>query len=554
MDREVNIDAIRVLERRIEDGEGDTIQLKRARNSLLNISRIPPEVLGDVFVWRVVRGEDHSLGTKSHFNGVQKGSYNFLLVCHRWFEVAINTSELWNFWGNTLREWKNRHPQDPGVAPLDLVLHGHPTRDDGAIVDEPLQGALRNRALQDTIRQIHLFGYHNIAQPVVPRILQLIISSLTPNGEGVRCSSVESIDLRHPEAASLDVSDFFTRYRLSKLRSLFLHGTFIVPPWDRLVPHTTILTTLSLNIGEPSLASPPITSQLLSILASNPNLQELSMTRSVIPEDDDGSTFQVPMRNLKVLELTGELRPTFRLLDRLAFPGTLDRISVSALDSTAEDVFQISGPYLQDYFRRDHRLPNRLGVSVSASRCIAISVDIIINPPPRASHKRWVDFTATLQGAASPDVLDNLCLDFVAFTPQKRVSQLQLSTNRALTNRMNNLFIAMPNIETLYLLKVTLSKGFLQPDPDGPQANRKLLPSLRHLDLLDIILPDGDWGHLKAYLAHQTSDNQVISLIASGRSHMCPEVMSEIEGFVEEFCYYERPKAKRVGYGGSEED
>jgi hypothetical protein len=554
MDREVNIDAIRVLERRIEDGEGNTIQLKRTRNSLLNISRVPPEVLGDVFIWRVVRGEDHSLGTNSHFNGVQKGSYAFLLVCHHWFEVATGTPELWNFWGNTLREWKNRHPHDPGVAPLDLVLHGHLSRDDGAIVDEPLQCALRSRALQDTIRQFHLFGYRNIAQPVVPRILQPIISSLTSDSEGVRYSSIESIDLRHPEASSLDVSDFFTRYRLPKLRSLFLHGTFIVPPWDRLVPHTTLLTTLSLNIDEPSLASPPTTSQLLSILASNPNLQELSMTRSMIPEDDDGSIFQVPMRNLRVLELAGELRPMFRLLDRLAFPGTLDRIFLSALDSTVEDVLQISGPYLRGYFRRDHRLPNRLGVSVSASRCLAISVDIINNNNPRVSHERWVDFTAILRGAASPDVLDNLCLDFIAFTPQNRVSQLQLSTNRPLTNRMNNLLIAMPNIETLYLLKVALSKGFLQPDTNGPQASRKLLPSLRHLDLLDIILPDGDWGHLKAYLAHQTSDNQVISFIASGSSHMCPEVMSEMESFVEEFCYDERPKDKRVGYGGSEEN
>jgi hypothetical protein len=60
MGREVNIDSIQALEKRIEEGKGDKIQLKRARNSWLNIStRVPPEILGDIFVWSLVREEDH---------------------------------------------------------------------------------------------------------------------------------------------------------------------------------------------------------------------------------------------------------------------------------------------------------------------------------------------------------------------------------------------------------------------------------------------------------------------------------------------------------------
>jgi hypothetical protein len=566
MDREVNIGAIRALEKQIEDKEGDIIKLKRAlekqieegerdmiklkraRNSLLNIStRVPAEILGDIFAWSVFREEDHSLHTVSHFNGVRKDSYNFLLVCRHWFEVASGTLELWNFWGNTLREWKNRHSH-PGVTPLDLVLRKHPD-DHDAIVDEPLQGTLRNRALQDTIRQIHLGGIDpNILQPIAPPILQLIISSLTPDGEGVRHSSIESIDLRTSDGTVLDVSNFFVRYSLPKLRTLFLHGALGIPPWDRLVPHTTLLTTLSLDINGPP---PQTTSQLLSILASNPNLQELSMTRSVIPEDDDGSTFQVPMRNLRVLELAGELRPMFRLLDRLAFAGTLDRIFLSALDSTVEDVLQISGPYLRGYFQRDHRLQNRLAVDVSANAGgLSIYIDIAEERPSWTSHRRGsppVEFGAVLAGITPPGVLDNLCLDLIASTPQELVSRLQLNTNSLPANRMEDLLIVMPNIETLYLSKVVLSKCFLQPKPDGPHTNTKLLPSLRYLDLGDVTLTDDGWGHLTTYLIHQTSGGQVISLHASGSSHMCPEAMSEVVGLVEEFSYHEHPKAESEG-------
>ena len=38
------------------------------------------------------------------FAGMHKDSYNFLLVCHHWFEVARRLLELWSFWGNSLED------------------------------------------------------------------------------------------------------------------------------------------------------------------------------------------------------------------------------------------------------------------------------------------------------------------------------------------------------------------------------------------------------------------------------------------------------------------
>ncbi|KAF9647993.1 hypothetical protein BDM02DRAFT_3187523 [Thelephora ganbajun] len=96
----------------------------------------------------------------------------------------------------------------------------------------------------------------------------------------------------------------------------------------------------------------------------------------------------------------------------------------------------------------------------------------------------------------------------------------------------------MPNVEMLHLSDVEVSKGFLQPNPDGPHAKAKLLPSLRSLNLENVTLNDDDWGHLTTYLGHQTSDNQSISLGVLGDTPlMRPEVMSEIRGLVEEFTY-----------------
>lgn len=89
----------------------------------------------------------------------------------------------------------------------------------------------------------------------------------------------------------------------------------------RITDHTldSPKTHLCLNITGATARS-PTTSQLLSILASNPGLQALALINSVIPQDDGGgSTFQVPLRNLKKLCLTGRLRPILGVLDRLEF-------------------------------------------------------------------------------------------------------------------------------------------------------------------------------------------------------------------------------------------
>lgn len=75
---EINIDSIRTLDEQIKEHKTATIiiRLKRTRNSLLNVSRLPPEILGDIFSWNVT--------IKDTFGGLEERSHNFLLVCHYW--------------------------------------------------------------------------------------------------------------------------------------------------------------------------------------------------------------------------------------------------------------------------------------------------------------------------------------------------------------------------------------------------------------------------------------------------------------------------------------
>jgi len=527
MGHETNIDSIRALEKQIEEDKGDIIKLKRTRNSLLNIStRVPPEILGRIFVWILVRGILHSLDPFG-CDHLREGPYDFLLVCHHWFEVACLTPELWSFWGNTLRDWKRRYRRST-ATPIDLVLDGGGP-DPGISFDESLKDAVRTRVIQGTIRRVHLTSNYG-------RNLTPIISSLTPNGEGSQNENIESIVWRNWGSTSVDVSDFFARSRLSKLRLLDLSGRLRISSWDRLASQATLLTALSLKVYKgPS--PTPTTPRLLSILASNPNLQQLNLSGAAIPNDADGTTFQVPLHSLKVLALAGELRRLFGLLHRLILPDTLDEVSLTGFESTADDISQTLAPYMRDYFRRDARFQNTLRISSSFSATfISIMVTVCTQTGVPAQRLPRAMFAVVSVTLPPRDVREQLSINLIAPLPRERIVSFEDRSGEKLPEV---LFFMMPNIKTLCIHDVKLSKGFLQPNPDGPRSNTKLLPSLRSLSLERVIrVNDGDLGHLTTYLAHQTSENQPISLRLTGYSrYLHPKTVDEIEGLVETFTY-----------------
>ena len=371
--------------------------------------------------------------------------------------------------------------------------------------------------------------------------LASIIFTLVPNDKSAQNENIESIVWRKGGIHPIDVSTFFTRSRLSNLRFLELAGNFRISSWERLAPRTTLLTTLSLEISNspPSRVPAPTTPQLFSIFSSNPNLRELRLSNEALPKDIDGSTLQMPLHHLKVLALLGHFRRLFGFLRLLILPGTLDEMSLTGSDPTVEDISQNLGPYVRDYFRRDTRFQDRLEItSCSTSRFVTISVAGQGSQTP--TPVPWLTLSV-VPSDPPPGMLEQMFINLIAPIPREHLVSIVAAVNV----KLPELPFTMPNIERLHLIDMELTKGLLQPNPKGPQANTKLFPSLQSLCLEDVIADHiTDWRHLAAYLAHQTSGGQTVSLEVIGDSPwMPPNVLKEMEGLVNGFIYRPNPGA-----------
>ncbi|KAF9650310.1 hypothetical protein BDM02DRAFT_1452815 [Thelephora ganbajun] len=518
MGREINVDSILAL-------DAEIIRLKRTRNSLLNVARIPPEILAYMFRFSITTTTESG---DPDFARIKKGSYNFLLVCHHWYEVASSAPELWSSWGNSLEDWKRWHLRS-GTSALDLVLDG--LRHPAGSFDGDLRDALRDHVARGVIRKVHLRS-RNIG------LLTSIVSSLTPEGEAIRHSNIESIVL-----SDVDVCGFFVRHHFPKLRDLSLFGCLDLP-LDHLKSHTSALVNLKLCDNTTPRTSIPTTTQILSLLASNPDIRTL-MLRFPTLNNDSRHDFKhrVLLRHLEGLSLIGKIYHIFPILDRLEFPNTVDRARLVLSDCTLEQIRQDIGPYIRNYLQRDPRFRDRLCVSLF-SRPEPISFDISaidfedLNPeqPPQRAPPH-ANFTMFPSQNAPLEARKQLRLDILALLPQESIISLETDHTE-----IEEMVVTMPNLEFLYLFGVVVSNRFLLPKPDGPNAHRKLLPSLQRLYLEDVTAMDDNWDPLICYLSHQTRDNLLVSLSIFGEGvHICPEVVEQIERFVEEFIYLPEP-------------
>ena len=486
------------------------VKLKRARNSLLNISKLPPELLGDIFC--------RNAAFKDDFGGLGKGSRNFLLVCHHWFEVASSTPGVWSFWGNTPKDWARWH-HCSGSNPLDLVLR---VEWDDCSFDAALFDVLQDRATQDTIRRIHLRATDS-------SLLKSIISSLSSDSEELRSSSVESFMLQNGGSGGLvDISDFFAHYRFPRLQRLEFYNCTL-SSWDLLTSRITTLTTLDLDLF--NIEPTPTISQVLSVLSSNPTLRKVILSVHVVHAGDGGGTPppRAPLYHLKELQLDGYPQGVFGILNRLELPRhvhILD-VSVSLDECEVEDISQIIGPYLRDYLR--HRGGSQLGLGLFISsepdiKLQAGNVDgIDFSVPAPVRMNTFLEITIEFSRTPSQGRLEKAALDLIAHVPREEVVHFR-ACGKSLT--MGEISTQLPNLRGLHFERVPLPAAFSRAIPDG---DGEIFRCLQYIFLDWVYVGSDGWGPLMAFLLWRARSGTLLhSLVVASSYHPLPDITQEM--------------------------
>ena len=512
MVREINIDSIRALEKQIEEHERAIIRLKRARNSLLNVSTLlPPEILGNIFRWNVIPDGD--------FGGLSKGSYNFLLVCHHWFEVASGAPGLWCFWGTSIEDWRRRYARCR-TGPVDLVLEKY----QGPELDDELRDALQDCAARDAIQRVHFKGFRRAES------LNSFISSIITEGEETRLNSMESFIVQNSRGSdTVDVSSFFSRYHLPKLQCLRLVG-FRISSWDLLKSRTTALTILELTANG---SSPiPTLSQLLSILSSNPLLQDFALSYGLV--DGERSFPLVPLRHLKKLRLSSDFRHAFTLINQLELPDKMKNLNLRLRECSPSDLSQTLGPYLRDRIQHRDKFPGRgLGLLATHSRSTFRLCTGDAHKCDKFSGMAWfMAINVIMKGILGEEEAERIGFDLITTIPREQVVNLQTTLPIL---RSEELCVEMCDLTYLRLHKVDLSTWFVEPDIPGSHAYKELLPSLDRIVIAKPSLSE-DWSPFTDFLSRRAAVGNKISFLRLGwHPPMDGDVVDSIEDAVKIF-------------------
>jgi hypothetical protein len=353
-----------------------------------------------------------------------------------------------------------------------------------------------------------------------------ILSSLVSR-DGIRTSSVESVVLRVNDWEDpAEVSNFLACYRFPKLRKLQLTN-LMISSWDLITSNTSVLTALTLDNSFP----PPMITlpQILSILRSNPSLQEVTLAGSSIPDDDDGSSFRVPLAHLRTLKLFGRTQGVFMLLHHLDYPRNMNDLFLHLSDVTVDHISGIIGPYLRDYLQRRRSPESGLGLELSHCRGYP---RFTVGDPGRgdvpSSATEWApDWITIVIGGLE----NHFLLDLATYVPREEITHLRVHNVSISTAVLSAKF---PYVREIHFLDAPLHVRFSNLGQD------KIFP---HLQCLCITFHEDDKHHnddrfLKTFLDHLESfGNRLDRLELCECDHIRLREKEEIRGMVRELIF-----------------
>jgi len=250
-------DAIDALRKQTNSYAAERNRLRYVQDSHVAISRLPPELLSEVFLCLVDSGVEHGNTSFS------LGTFNFLQVCRRWNEVAIGFPRLW-VWRipGAAKAWPLFNTRSKN-APLFLTWRPG--------LSIPSRNIMMDPTIPRRIRRLDFSG--NIHQ--LARRLGVFDSSAPSDISSIRLQIVPQYYEEPPQGFTRFLSSAFP-----KLSELDIED--FIPDSTSPIFTTSNLTSLKLYyryIDQPIHTLP----EFLDILQRHPNLQALDLQEGALP-------------------------------------------------------------------------------------------------------------------------------------------------------------------------------------------------------------------------------------------------------------------------------
>ena len=298
-------DTIDSLQKQIDFYIAEAHRLRYVQNSHVAISRLPAELLSDVFLYVV------ETGLERDDTNFAVGTFAFLRVCKRWNEIAVGFPQLWVRWiPGVLKAWhlfKSRSKD----APLFLTWRHYLPE------PEPAQNILTDTETPRRIRQLDFNG----TREQLKHILGALDSRST--------STTSSIQLHYVHYEKNDNGEHLTRFfslPFPKLSNLNI-DTFLPDPTSSVLT-TSNLTSLKLD--------PPYNdnrrytqSQLLEVLQHHPNLKQLNLRAGGLPSvENSGELVPIILPCLVDLRLYGMVGTINGFIDLVSMSSPLHNLII----------------------------------------------------------------------------------------------------------------------------------------------------------------------------------------------------------------------------------
>ena len=286
--------AFDALQAQIEFHFGEINKLRHVQNTHAPISRLPAELLSEIFrcvVTSAVQNSNADSGVRRWTgNGdlcFGTGTFGFRQVCKHWNEVAIGSPQLWVWWVPGATEAWPLFYQRSGGAPISLFWRY--SRDLARYPDVPKDAALpkRIRLLDFRGENQHFEHLLSAFDSIPPPNASSIRLKITPyHAKNPEDHLVRFFSLSFPKLSSLDIANFLPApsspvFMTSNLTSLKLSFPFS----DK--PHYTLAT-------------------FSKTLQRHPNLQELDLEDGAMPRvEPSGAPVACVLSQLTVLKLCG---------------------------------------------------------------------------------------------------------------------------------------------------------------------------------------------------------------------------------------------------------